>query len=216
MTTLTNVHLRYKELISKPAKQNPIVIGVGCAGTGKTQIACQVGIDKLIKREVGKLIITRPAITVDENHGFLPGKIDQKMLPYMKPMYDGMLEYVSYNTLKSFLNDEKIEICPFSYMRGRTFHNAFIIADEVQNTTKIQMQTLLTRIGKNTKIVLTGDLSQCDLNLKSKNGMQDILDRCENLFNASDEICIDIIKFSDKDILRSDVCKKLISLYNTD
>jgi phosphate starvation-inducible PhoH-like protein len=213
---LTTTHMRYKELVNKSNVHNPIVIGVGQAGSGKTHIACNASINKLLKKEVKKIVITRPAVCVDETHGYLPGDINAKMTPYLKPIYDCFLEYITMDTLRSHLRNEVIEICPFSFLRGRTFNNCFIIADETQNTTKNQMQTLLTRIGENCKTVITGDLSQSDLKLSNydKNGLSDLIERCERSFNNSDELVIDIVKFSEDDIIRSDVVKKIVQLYS--
>ena len=212
---LTKNHMLYTDLVNKSHTHNPIVIGVGQAGSGKTHIACKAAINKLVKKEVKKLIITRPAVCLDESHGFLPGDMHSKMLPYLKPIYDSFLEHVSMETLKAHIRNEVIEICPFSYLRGRTFNNCYIIADETQNTTKNQMQTLLTRIGKQCKIVITGDLSQSDLKLGQfdKNGLADLLERCEKQFEYSDELCIDIVKFTDQDVLRSEIVQKIIKLY---
>lgn len=210
---LTKTHDIYKQLVSKPPTFHPIVVGIGPAGSGKTHIACQSGIHKLINKEIKKIIITRPAICVDEAHGYLPGDLSAKMLPYMKPIYDSFLDYITMDTLKSHIRNEVIEICPFSFLRGRTFNNCYIIADETQNTTKSQMQTLLTRIGENCKTVITGDLSQSDLKIK-ENGLADLVDRCERQFVFSDEVCIDIVKFSDTDIIRSETVKNILDLYS--
>jgi len=214
--SFTQKHVRYAELVNKPNLYNPIVVCVGQAGSGKTYIACKAGINKLLKKEVKKIIVTRPAVCVDENHGFIPGDMNSKMLPYLKPIYDSFLDYITMDTLKSHIKNEVIEICPFSFLRGRTFKNCFIIADETQNTTKNQMQTLLTRIGDNCKTVITGDLTQSDLKLGpfEKNGLADLLERCERHFENSDEVCIDIVRFSEEDVLRSELVKKIINLYN--
>lgn len=214
--TLTQKHARYSELVNKPNVHNPVVVCVGSAGSGKTYIACKAGIQKLLKKEVKKIIITRPAVCVDEQHGYIPGDINSKMLPYLKPIYDSFLDYVTMDTLKSHIKNEVIEICPFSFLRGRTFKNCFIVADETQNTTKNQMQTLLTRIGENCKTVITGDITQSDLKLGygEKNGLVDLLDRCERQFELSDEVCIDIVRFSEDDVIRSELVKKIIMLYN--
>jgi len=214
--TLTNTQLIYQDLVNKSSVYHPIVIGVGQAGSGKTHIACKASINKLIKKEVKKIVITRPAVCVDEAHGYLPGDINAKMTPYLKPIYDCFLEYITMDTLRAHIRNEVIEICPFSFLRGRTFNNCYIIADETQNTTKNQMQTLLTRIGDNCKTVITGDLTQSDLKLANydKNGLLDLLDRVERNFESSDEICIDVVKFTEDDIIRSEVVKKIVGLYS--
>jgi phosphate starvation-inducible PhoH-like protein len=210
---LSKNQLMYEKLVNKPPLYNPIVVVIGPAGSGKTFIACQAGINKLLNKEVKKLVITRPAICVDESHGYLPGDLNAKMHPYMKPIYDVFLEYVTMATLKSHIKNEVIEICPFSFLRGRTFNNCFVIADETQNTTKGQMQTLLTRIGDNCKTIVTGDLSQSDLKTP-ENGLSDLIERCERQYIFSDEICIDIVKFTDDDVIRSETTKKIIHLYS--
>lgn len=216
MSVLTPKHRLYTDLVSKSSKHNPIVVCVGQAGSGKTYIACKAGIEKLHKKEVNKLIITRPAICVDESHGYLPGDMNSKMEPYLKPIYDSFLDYITMNTLKTHIKNEVIEICPFSFLRGRTFKNCFIIADETQNTTKSQMQTLLTRIGTNCKIIINGDITQSDLKLgqNEKNGLLDLIDRCERQFELSDELCIDLIKFTEEDVIRSETVKKILQLYS--
>jgi phosphate starvation-inducible PhoH-like protein len=204
------------ELLNKKSKTNPIVVCVGQAGSGKTYMACKAGIHKLVNKEVEKIVLTRPAVCVDESHGYLPGDMNSKMEPYLKPIYDSFLDYITYSTLKSHIKNEIIEICPFSFLRGRTFKNCFIIADETQNTTKTQMQTLLTRIGENCKVVINGDVTQSDLRLPphEKNGLVDLLDRYERNFEFTDESCIDLVSFGENDIIRSDVVKKVIELYN--
>ena len=126
----------------------PIVIGTGPAGTGKTLLACHAGSKALISGRVQKLILTRPAVSVDEQHGFLPGTVEKKMDPWTRPMFDVLNKYMSAKKVNEYVYDHKIEICPLAYMRGRTFDNAWIIGDEMQNSTPSQMKMLLTRIGK--------------------------------------------------------------------
>jgi phosphate starvation-inducible PhoH-like protein len=209
---LTVNQQRYSDYIRRP--DSKIVIGVGAAGSGKTYIPCAIGIEHLINKKVSKILITRPAVSLDEEHGFLPGKLEDKMLPYMKPIYDCFLKYVSMDTLRSYLKNETIEICPLSFIRGRTFENCFMIADETQNTTISQMRTLLTRIGEDCKVVVTGDLSQTDLPRSPMNGLADLLDRRDKLFETSDESCIDVVHFGDRDVVRSEIVKKVIHMYS--
>ena len=136
----------------------PIVIGTGPAGTGKTMLACQIGIEHIQNSFRGKVILTRPIVAADEDMGYLPGDMDKKMEPWTKPMFDIFEKYLSINQM-----DRSITIEPLGYMRGRTFDNTVIIADEMQNSTPNQMKMLLTRIGYNTKLIVTGDLEQSDL-----------------------------------------------------
>ena len=136
----------------------PIVVGTGPAGTGKTMLACQIGIEHIQKSFRGKVILTRPIVAADEDMGYLPGDMDKKMEPWTKPMFDIFEKYLSINQM-----DRCITIEPLGYMRGRTFDNTVIIADEMQNSTPNQMKMLLTRIGYNTKLIITGDLEQSDL-----------------------------------------------------
>lgn len=209
---LTCNHTLYNKLVSSPMSIHPIVIGVGQAGSGKTSLACKAGIEKLLEKKVTKLVITRPAVCVDESLGFLPGDLQAKMTPYMKPIYDCFLEYITMDKLHMYLKNEVIEICPFSFLRGRTFHNCYIIGDEAQNASHSQIHTLLTRIGDNCKTVITGDLSQSDLRTKS-NGLSNLLERCDKYEDANHEPFIDIVKFTDEDVIRSDIVKKVVHLY---
>ena len=154
-------------------KELPVVLGVGPAGTGKTMFACKVGMEKLLKNDIDKMVITRPTVSVGEDLGYLPGSLEEKMHPWLIPLYDSLSEGITYRSLQKYINDKTIEVCPLAYIRGRTFSNSYIIADEMQNSTEIEMKTLLTRIGMNSKIVLTGDLEQSDL--KETNGLEDLL-----------------------------------------
>ena len=186
----------------------PVVLGVGPAGTGKTLLACKVGVEKLLNKNIEKLVITRPTVSVGEHLGYLPGSLEEKMYPWLIPLYDSFNESITYKSLQKFIHDQTIEICPLSYIRGRTFNNAFIIADEMQNSSEMEMKTLLTRIGKNSKIVLTGDLAQSDL--KEKNGLEDFLNKIEN---KRDDDFLQIITFDMDDVERSEVVKYLLNLY---
>ena len=210
--------LNHKKYHNAMIKKHPIIIGVGPAGCGKTHIACQEGLNKLMTNEVKRLIITRPAISVDESHGFLPGSLKEKMAPYMCPIYESFLESISQRQLNKFIEEKQIEVSPFAFMRGRTFKDAFVIADESQNITKNQMKNLLTRIGDGSQLVITGDLTQSDLihvdgSIK-ENGLYDIMKRCERQFEHRDECLIDIIQFTNADILRSDILHQVLELYD--
>ena len=139
-----------------------IVFAIGPAGTGKTIISTLAGIRELKGGDIDKFVVTRPAVSVDEQHGFLPGTLQEKMAPWTRPIFDVFEEYYTPDQIEYMINDNKVEIAPLAYMRGRTFKNSFIIADEMQNATDSQMKMLLTRIGDNSKIVVTGDLAQHD------------------------------------------------------
>ena len=163
------------------APEQTVVVCSGPAGTGKTLFACQEGMRHLLRGDVHRLILTRPAITANENHGFLPGTLENKMGPFMRPLFDAFEEIVGKDGVHRLQREGRIEICPFAYMRGRTFNHAWIVADEMQNATVEQTIMLLTRIGECTKMCLTGDGAQSDLALPGaqKNGLRDLLERLE-------------------------------------
>lgn len=186
-----------------------IIISVGPAGTGKTFLACQKAISLMKSEEINKLIITRPMVTVDEEFGFLPGNINEKMNPWTRPIVDIFHEFYNKNELDLMLNNGKIEICPLAFMRGRTFKNTFIIADEMQNSSPNQMKMLTTRLGDNSRLVITGDLKQSDL--IKQNGLCDLITRLEK--NDSFTNLIKLIYFGNNDIERSEIVKKIIEIY---
>ena len=155
-----------------------IVFGVGPAGTGKTLLAVKAAIKAFRERQVDKIVITRPAVPVDEDHGHLPGTLEEKMAPWMMPIYDVFSEHFSSNEIQSMIADRVIEIAPLAYMRGRTFKHSYIIADEMQNATTEQMKMLLTRIGEGSIMAVTGDPNQTDR--VSNNGMYDFMLRLAN------------------------------------
>lgn len=198
----------------------PIVIGIGKAGSGKTLLASSKAINAFYNKQVSKILITRPAVYLDEEHGFLPGKIEDKMRPWLQPIFSYFLEYYSSDTLETLVKEQFIEVCPLAYIRGRTFDDAFIIADEMQNTTPNQMKTFLTRLGQNTKTVITGDLEQCDL--QGLNGLRQFLDQMV-IYNRIAQArqmegshnCIKVIEFTDEDVQRSEIVKKVLSIYAT-
>lgn len=186
-----------------------IIISLGPAGTGKTLFSCQKAITQLKSEEINKIIITRPVVTVEEEIGFLPGNIIKKMDPWTKPIFDIFLEYYSKIELDFMLNSGKIEICPLGFMRGRTFKNSFIIADEMQNSSPVQMKMLVTRIGTNSRLVITGDLNQSDI--PKANGLHDLVSKVEKYNNTE---MIKIVKFDSEDVERSEIVKKVIEIYN--
>ena len=184
-----------------------IVFAIGPAGTGKTMLAVQHGIKLFQEGLVDKIVITRPAVSVDEDLGFLPGTLNEKMAPWTRPIFDVFQEYYQTKDIAKMLDEGVIEISPLAYMRGRTFKNAYIIADECQNTTINQMKMLLTRLGENSKMVVTGDLAQADR--LSDNGL---IDFC-NLLKNKPTKHIDVIQFDHKDIERHDAVKEVLKIY---
>jgi phosphate starvation-inducible PhoH-like protein len=184
-----------------------IVFAIGPAGTGKTMLAVQHGIKLFQDGIVDKIIVTRPAVSVDEDLGFLPGTLNEKMAPWTRPIFDVFQEYYQTKDIAKMLDEGVIEISPLAYMRGRTFKNAYIIADECQNTTVNQMKMLLTRLGENSKMVVTGDLAQADR--LNDNGL---IDFC-NLLKNKPTKHIDVIQFDHKDIERHDAVKEVLKIY---
>lgn len=186
-----------------------IVFAVGPAGTGKTLISTLVGLQLLKQNRIDKFIVTRPAVSVDEQHGFLPGTLQEKMAPWTRPIFDIFEEYYSPEQIEYMLKDNKIEIAPLAYMRGRTFKYSWIIADEMQNATDSQMKMLLTRIGDGSKLVITGDLNQHDRGYES-NGLKMFIERL--LKTGSDKI--KLVQFGDKDVERHPIVSEVLRIYD--
>lgn len=188
--------------------QKMIVFAIGPAGTGKTMLAVQWAIDQLKYGEADKIIITRPAVSVDEEHGFLPGTLQEKMEPWTKPIMDVFAENYSAREVENFIKEGVIETSPLAYMRGRTFKNAVIIADEMQNATPSQMKMLLTRLGQGSRMVVTGDLQQADR--PSNNGLLEFL----GLFNDfRNHRYVDVCHFTVGDIERHEAVKEILAIY---
>lgn len=196
----------YLELLKNPKKF--IVFAIGPAGTGKTMMGVQMAIKLYKEGVVNKIIITRPAVSVDEEHGFLPGTLNQKMEPWTRPIMDVFEEYYHPKEIAEMLEDGVIEISPLAYMRGRTFKNAFIVADEMQNATPSQMKMLLTRLGENSRMVVTGDLNQADR--PSENGL---LEFCSLYGRGGDYRMIAMAQFGTRDIERHPVVREILSIY---
>lgn len=188
-------------------ERKTIVFAIGPAGTGKTIMAVMHGIKLMQEGVIEKIIVTRPAVSVDEDLGFLPGTLNEKMAPWTRPIFDVLSEYYDQKTVESMLYEGTIEIAPLGFMRGRTFKNAYIIADEMQNATQNQMKMLLTRIGEGSKMVVTGDLAQADR--LQDNGLIDFTQRLESR-NCQR---IDVAKFDHKDIVRHPAVKEVLNLY---
>jgi phosphate starvation-inducible PhoH-like protein len=185
-----------------------ILFAVGPAGTGKTMLAVQAAIRSFNAKEIDKIIVTRPAVSVDEEHGFLPGTLTQKMEPWTKPIFDVFQEHWSQRQIEYFLEEGKIEISPLAYMRGRTFKRAWIIADEMQNATASQMKMLLTRIGDDSRMVVTGDLRQGDR--IEDNGLADFLGQ---LARSEGSRSIALMRFEMEDVERHQAVKEVLKIY---
>ena len=185
-----------------------IVLAIGPAGTGKTMLAVQFGVKLFQEGKVDRIVVTRPAVSVDEDLGFLPGDLNEKMAPWTRPIFDVLGEYYQKKEIANMLEEGVIEISPLAYMRGRTFKNAYIVADEMQNATVNQMKMLLTRLGEGSKMVVTGDLAQADR--LSDNGL---IDFCNLLEQKEYLEHIDIIRFDNKDIERHNAVKEVLAVY---
>jgi phosphate starvation-inducible PhoH-like protein len=188
-------------------QQKDIVFGIGPAGTGKTLLAVQVAVKLFKEGAIDKIIVTRPAVSVDEDLGFLPGTLEDKMAPWTRPIFDVLREYFNAREIEGMIEEGIIEIAPLAYMRGRTFKNAFILADEMQNATPNQMKMLLTRLGEGSRMAVTGDLAQAD-RLKD-NGLIDFV----KLLQASKAQHLDIVQFEQGDIERHDAVKEVLQIY---
>lgn len=188
--------------------QKMIVFAIGPAGTGKTMLAVQWAVDQLQYGDIDKIIITRPAVSVDEEHGFLPGDLNQKMEPWTKPIFDIFSENYSAKEITNMVTEGVIETSPLAYMRGRTFKNAVIIADEMQNATPSQMKMLLTRLGQGSKMVVTGDLQQADR--PSNNGLLEFLQLYNNFEKQK---YVDLCHFTMADIERHEAVKEVLAIY---
>ena len=184
-----------------------IVFGIGPAGTGKTLLAVQVAVKLFKEGAIDKIIVTRPAVSVDEDLGFLPGTLEEKMAPWTRLIFDVLKEYFSAAEITGMIQEGIIEISPLAYMRGRTFKNSFILADEMQNATPNQMKMLLTRLGEGSMMAVTGDLNQAD-RLKD-NGLIDFT----NLLEKSNQTCLDIVHFDQGDIERHAAVKAVLQVY---
>jgi phosphate starvation-inducible protein PhoH and related proteins len=195
------------ELLSR---ERDIVFGIGPAGTGKTLLACQAGVKAFLDGSVDRIIVTRPAVSADEDLGFLPGTLEEKMAPWTRPIFDVFREYFYANEIEGMIKEGVIEISPLAYMRGRTFKNSFIIADEMQNATQNQMKMLLTRIGNESQMVVTGDLNQAD-RLKD-NGLIDFINHLESRESKH----ISAVFFKQGDIERHDAVKEVLEIYGDD
>lgn len=195
-----------KQLVLE-AQKNDLVFALGPAGTGKTYISVALAVSALKNKEVKKIIITRPAVEAGENLGFLPGDLKEKIDPYLRPIYDALDDMIPAERLKYYYENRIIEIAPLAYMRGRTLRNAFILLDEAQNTTAMQMKMFLTRMGSNSKMIVTGDRSQIDLPGNQKSGLTEALEILKNVEG------IGFVELTSKDVMRHKLVERVINAY---
>ena len=188
-------------------KKNSIVFGVGPAGTGETDLAVALAVYALKNKEIDKIILTRPAVEAGEKLGFLPGDLSEKVDPYLRPLFDALQEMMGQEAYQRHIERGSIEIAPLAYMRGRTLSNSFIILDEAQNTTREQMKMFLTRMGENSRIVVTGDITQIDLPHNVTSGMADAIDVLKDVEG------IEIVRLTAKDVVRHELVTKIIQAY---
>ena len=188
-------------------KKNSIVFGVGPAGTGKTYLAVALAVSAMKNHEIDRIILTRPAVEAGEKLGFLPGDLSEKVDPYLRPLFDALQEMMGEDNYLRHIESGKIEIAPLAYMRGRTLSNSFIILDEAQNTTKEQMKMFLTRMGENSHIVVTGDVTQIDLPHSVESGMKNALEVLKDVEG------IKIVQLTAKDVVRHELVTRIINAY---
>lgn len=189
-------------------KTHDITFGIGPAGTGKTYLAVAMAVKAFKAHEVSRIIITRPAVEAGEKLGFLPGDLQTKVDPYLRPLYDALFDMLGADGAGRLMEKQIVEVAPLAYMRGRTLDEAFIILDEAQNTSREQMKMFLTRMGASSKVVVTGDITQIDLPDKSKSGLVD----ASNVLKAIDEISF--IRFTERDVVRHKLVQDIIKAYN--
>lgn len=192
-------------------KNKKIVVATGPAGTGKTLFATESGVRNFLLGNYEKLIFTRPSVSVDEDLGYLPGTLEEKMAPWVRPIYDILYTFITPKEVTTLMEDKVIEIAPLGYMRGRTFKNCWIVADEMQNSTIAQMKMLMTRLGENSRMVITGDLEQYD-RMQEVNGLEDFLDKFKGKRSSS----ITSVEFQKSDIQREEVVKEVLDIYGGD
>lgn len=191
-------------------KKNTVVFGVGPAGTGKTYLAVAMAVSALKNKEVEKIILTRPAVEAGERLGYLPGDLQSKVDPYLRPLYDALQEMLGLESYLRLLERGVIEIAPLAYMRGRTLNNSYVILDEAQNTTKEQMKMFLTRMGEGSRMIITGDVTQIDLPAEKKSGLKHAVSILKNVEG------IGIVNLSYKDVVRHPLVMKIIKAYTRD
>ncbi|TDJ09095.1 MAG: PhoH family protein [Deltaproteobacteria bacterium] len=188
-------------------RKNDVVFGIGPAGTGKTYLVMALAVSAFLNHQFNRIILTRPAVEAGEKLGFLPGDLSQKVDPYLRPLFDALYEMMDYDKVSRLIEKGAIEIAPLAFMRGRTLNDAFIILDEAQNTTSMQMKMFLTRLGFNSKAVITGDVTQIDLEKNTVSG----LIHSENILKNIPKL--DFVYFSNRDVVRHPIIKKIIEAY---
>ncbi len=188
-------------------KDNTITIGVGPAGTGKTYLAVAMAVTAFRAKEINRIILTRPAVEAGEKLGFLPGDLQSKVDPYLRPLYDALFDMLGAETYQKYLERGNIEVAPLAYMRGRTLDDSFIILDEAQNTTSEQMKMFLTRLGNGSKMVITGDITQIDLPSGAKSGLKEAVKILKNIKDIKN------VTFSEKDVVRHKLVQDIIKAY---
>jgi phosphate starvation-inducible PhoH-like protein len=198
-----------QQKLVQSVKENDLVFALGPAGTGKTYISVALAVRSLKNKLVKKIIITRPAVEAGENLGFLPGDLKEKIDPYLRPIYDALNDMVPFEKLKYYLEREIVEIAPLAYMRGRTLNNAFILLDEAQNTTPMQMKMFLTRMGPESKMIVTGDTSQIDLPVKQSSGLKEAV-RILNQVKG-----IGMVELNSRDVVRHKLVRDIIEAYGS-
>ena len=191
-------------------KKNTITVGVGPAGTGKTYLAVALAVNAFKAKQVEKIILTRPAVEAGEKLGFLPGDLQEKVNPYLRPLYDALQEMLGIETYSKMMERGTIEIAPLAYMRGRTLNNAYVILDEAQNTTKEQIKMFLTRLGEGSRMVITGDLTQVDLPRGHTSGLRHAIKILKDIED------IGIIKLSERDVVRHPLVQKIVKAYQSE
>ena len=194
---------QYVEAILK----NAVTFGVGPAGTGKTYLAVAMAVKAFKARQVGRIILTRPAVEAGEKLGFLPGDLQNKVDPYLRPLYDALFDMLGTDTYQKYVERGNIEVAPLAYMRGRTLDDSFIILDEAQNTTPEQMKMFLTRLGFNSKMVITGDITQIDLPDGKRSGLREVLKILKNVDDIAQ------IRFNERDVVRHKLVQEIIKAY---
>ena len=194
----------------KATKENDMVFAIGPAGSGKTYIAIAMAVKALKNREVRKIILSRPAVEAGEKLGFLPGDMKEKIDPYLQPLYDALEDMIPTAKLKEMLEDNVIQIAPLAFMRGRTLSDAFVILDEAQNTTTAQIKMFLTRMGMNSKMVITGDVTQIDLPSSQRSGLIEAMNILKKVKGIAK------IEFDKKDIVRHKLVQRIVEAYDAD
>ena len=215
-STKITTSLRKPPIVARSANQRAyveaiqkydVVFGIGPAGTGKTYLAVAMAVAALKKEQVDRIILTRPAVEAGEALGFLPGDLEQKITPYLRPLYDALRDMLEPEEMERAIARQTIEVAPLAYMRGRTLNNAFVILDEAQNTTTEQMFMLLTRIGLNSKCVVTGDVTQIDLPANKRSGVVEALQALKTVSGIA------TVYFTDRDVVRHELVRAIINAY---